>query len=254
MKNIVNAICGFPGFYLGMRLTEEDQVLVRRAIIEHMVERVKDVAPEMADLLLVTPLELYHTIAHRLPHEELLTRKARILQKKAVSCIRSTTLFAQLESSLGKFEITDEENIGRESISMRLVRPGVSTDVGSLHADDWFWKLYNFKIPKGKTRIKIWIAICCEPGKSGLVLCPNSHKRNWKYSVIERAGMAKPQLSGDESPELEVFQSNPGDVAIFNYHLLHGGMVTKGDLTRASIELTILVDDHVLQEVAPSHS
>lgn len=252
MKTLLNSVNDSPGFFVGMKLNEKDLILVRNAITEHMVDCVKLTAPDKAELLRVTPLELYHTIADRLPHNELLTRKARILQQKALESIRGTSLFAQLESTLGKFDISDEENIGRESISMRLVRPEIDTDIGSLHADDWFWKLYKFQVPEGKKRIKIWIAICCEPGKSGLVLSPNSHRRDWKYSVIERAGMVKPQLSEDESPDLEIFQSNPGDAVIFNYHLLHGGMITKGDFTRASIEFTILVDEHIIENSARS--
>ena len=131
---------------------------------------------------------------------------------------------------------------------MRMVRPGVDTDIGSLHADDWFWKLYHFTLPEGKRRIKIWIAICCESGKSGLMLSPNSHLREWKYDVIERAGMAKPLLSHEEKPTLDLFESKPGDAVMFNYHLLHGGMVTRGELTRVSIEFTILVPDTVYQD------
>jgi hypothetical protein len=239
-----------PGFALSLKLDERDLQTVRGGIADHLAAQIERIAPSQLSLFRSTPLEQYHTIAGILPHNQLLTRTARILPQDAVDQIRRTSLFRQLESEFGHFDISDEEGIGRESISLRLVRPGVETDVGSLHADDWFWKLYNFALPKGKQRVKVWAAICCEPGKSGLLLSPDSHVRNWKYRLYERAGMVKPLLEPDEKPPLRLIESNPGDAVAFNYHLLHGGAVTRGELTRVSIEFTVLIPDEVY--LAPS--
>ncbi|GAA5163812.1 phytanoyl-CoA dioxygenase family protein [Viridibacterium curvum] len=247
MHSILESVKESPGFTTGLRLSDDDLVLVKNAISEHLANHLARIEPDKVPLLQTTALDMYHTIAGQLPHDKLLTRQSRILAQTAVDAIRTTSLFRQLESQLGAFEISDEENVGRESISIRLVRPGFDTDVGSLHADDWFWKLYDFPVPTGKRRVKIWIAICCEQGKSGLILCPNSHKRDWDYSVIERAGMSKPLLSPDENPDKQIFQSKPGDAVVFNYDLLHGGMVTRGERTRVSMEFTMLIPEDVYQ-------
>jgi hypothetical protein len=242
---MLDRIKGSPGFATGLRLADSDLVRVKDVVKRHMAEQLNRAAPDQVDRLLSTPLEYYHTIAHLFPHGELLTRTARILPQWAVDEIRTTSLIRRLESEVGPFEISDEEKSGRESISIRVVRPGMENDVGSLHADEWFWDLYKFELPERRQRIKVWTAICCEPGKSGLLLSPESHARKWKYSTLTRVGMLKPLLDREESPPLELFNSNPGDAVAFNYKLLHGGAVTRGTTTRVSMEFTILVPDSI---------
>lgn len=245
MINLLDSVRGNPGYITGLRLSPDDLELIKKLIAQHLTQQLEIIAPNKVGLFNATPLDMYHSISDQLPHDQLLTRQSRILSQNAINAIRTTSLLQQIENILGPFDISDEEGVGRESISMRMVRPGVNSDVGSLHADDWFWQLYNFPLSEAKSRIKIWIPIYCEKGKSGLMLSPNSHLREWKYEVIDRAGMKKPLLSPEEKPELYIFQSNPGDAVIFNYHLLHGGMVTSGELTRVSIEFTILVPEAV---------
>lgn len=242
---MLDLIRNTPGYATGLRLTARELSLVRRLVFEHLAQQVQQAAPEQLQTFLRTPLEQYHAISHLLPHSELLARTRRILPQNAVEQIRATSLITQIESELGPVEISDEENVGRESISIRLVRPEMDTDVGSLHADHWFWPLYDFAVPEGRQRIKVWIAVCCEPGKAGLLLSPNSHAREWKYNTVSRAGMLKPLLDPSEKPVLELFHSEPGAAVAFNYHLLHGGAVTRGDTTRVSMEFTLLVPDRV---------
>jgi Phytanoyl-CoA dioxygenase (PhyH) len=245
MINLLDSVRGEPGYFTGLKLSSDDLKLIRKLIAEHLSHQLEKISPKKVELFNSTSLDMYHSISDQLPHDQLLTRQSRILSQTAVNAIRTTSLLQQLENILGPFDISDEEGVGRESISMRMVRPDVNTDVGSLHADDWFWQLYNFPLPEGKTRIKIWIPIYCETGKSGLVLSPNSHQKEWRYEIIDRAGMKKPLLSPEQKPDLDIFQSNPGDAVIFNYHLLHGGMVTRGESTRVSIEFTMLVPESV---------
>jgi hypothetical protein len=243
--SLLDQIKESPGFATGLRLSADDLVKVKDVVKRHLADQLDRAAPDQVDRFLATPLEQYHTIADLLPHGELLTRTARILPQWAVDEIRTTSLLRHMKSELGAFEISDEERVGRESISIRVVRPGKETDVGSLHADEWFWELYNFQLPKGRQRIKVWVAICCEPGKSGLLLSPESHKRHWKYTTFNRAGMQKPLLDAEQSPKLDLFNSEPGDAVAFNYRLLHGGAVTRGSITRVSMEFTLLVPDAV---------
>jgi hypothetical protein len=243
--SLLDQIKESPGFATGLRLSADDLVRVKGVVKRHLAEQLDRAAPDQVDRLLGTPLEQYHAIAHLLPHSELLTRTARILPQWAVDEIRQTSLLRQLQSQLGPCEISDEERMGRESISIRVVRPGMDNDVGSLHTDEWFWELYDFHLPKGKQRVKVWVAICCEPGKSGLLLSPESHKRQWKYNTFSRAGMLKPLLDSEQSPKLDLFNSEPGDAVAFNYKLLHGGAVTRGSTTRVSMEFTLLVPESV---------
>jgi len=234
-----------PGYVTGLRLTNAELSQVKRLVFEHLARQVSDTAPERSELFLRTPLEQYHGISHLLPHSELLARTRRILPRSAVEQIRATSLFRHIDSAFGPVEISDEENMGRESISIRLVRPGMDSDVGSLHADHWFWPLYGFALPPGRQRVKVWVALCCEPGKAGLLLSPDSHAREWKYDTVSRGGMLKPLLDPSEKPVLELFHSEPGAGVAFNYHLLHGGAVTRGETTRVSMEFTLLVPDSV---------
>jgi hypothetical protein len=244
LKNIREA----PGYSVGLALSAVDLGQVKGLISEHLAIQIDEIDVDMGSLFRRTPLEEYHTISAQMPHDKLLTRKARILSQDAVDVIRKTSLFTQIEAELGPVEISDEEQIGRESISIRLVRPGMHADVGSLHTDHWFWDLYNFSAPVDKSRIKIWIGVCCETGKSGLLLVPDSHQRDWNYSVIERAGMLKPLFDEGQNPNTILFQSNPGDAVAFNYKLLHGGALTQGTQTRVSIEFTLLVPNRVFNE------
>lgn len=249
---ILESVQGSPGYATGIRFSPAELDAVKEAIKGHLAATLDEVSPKDVALVMDTPLERYHEISAHIPHQTLVTRTARILPESAVRLIRSTSLVRQLEDAFGPFEISDEEKVGRESISMRLVRPGMDSDVGSLHCDDWFWDIYKFEKPATHQRVKVWTAISCEPGKAGLLVSADSHKRPWRYNLIERAGMKKPLLDPAEKPGTELFQSQPGDGIIFNYHLLHGGSVTSaGSVTRVSIEFTILVPNeaftHALQ-------
>lgn len=243
--SILEKVKNSPGFALGVSFSAEDLARIKCLIQEHLVARARQIKPDVADRYGECSLEEYHTIPQVIPHAKLITRTDRILPQRAVDEIRRMQLFRQIEAEIGHFDISDEEAVGRENVLMRLVRPGQPSDVGSLHCDDWFWNVYSFPKPKGVTRVKVWSAICCEPGKGGLLVGPDSHKRSWKFTVAEKAGMAKPLLHPDENPKLELFNSWPGDGIVFSYDLLHGGAVTSGSQTRVSLEFTMLIPDDV---------
>lgn len=243
--SILEKVENSPGFALGISFSAEDLARIKRLIQEHLVARAREINPDVASRYAECPLEEYHTIPQVIPHAKLITRTDRILPQRAVDEIRGMQLIRQLESEIGHFDISDEEAVGRENLLMRLVRPGQESDVGSLHCDDWFWDIYHFPKPQGKTRVKVWTAISCEPGKGGLLVGPDSHKRSWKYVMTEKSGMAKPLLHSEEKPKLELFKSDPGDGIVFSYDLLHGGAVTSGTQTRVSLEFTMLIPDDV---------
>jgi hypothetical protein len=241
--SILKQVKKSPGFALGISFSQDEVTRIKAIIKDHLVARARVIDPTQASRYEVCDLENYHSISSSIPHSKLITRTDRILPESAVQEIRSMRLFRQLESEVGYFEISDEEGVGRENVLMRLVRPGEESDVGSLHCDDWFWQLYKFPLPAGRKRVKVWVAICCEPGKGGLLVSPDSHKRQWKYGVTHKSGMAKPLLDASENPALELVSSRPGDGVVFNYELLHGGAVTSGTQTRVSLEFTMLIPE-----------
>ena len=149
-----------------------------------------------------------------------------------------------MKKLFGEIIISDEENLGYGNIYWRLVRPNKVEDIGPIHRDSWFWEL-NKKFPKPDfpfQRIKVWIAIETEVGKSGLMVEKNSHKRsdiNWEGKF--KHGIMKPILLDKESSlNMTLINTLPGETVIFNDNLLHGGALNKGSNTRVSAEFTII--------------
>ena len=83
-----------------------------------------------------------------------------------------------------------------------------------------------------------------EPKKSGLRVVANSQKnKKWIYSIIKKDGIVKPLFNEDTNKlKINILPTQPGNAVIFSYDLLHGGMVTKGDECRLSMEFTIFVN------------
>jgi hypothetical protein len=135
--------------------------------------------------------------------------------------------------------ITDEENLGYSNLYWRCVRANASGDVGSIHADKWFWDLGHGSIPKGYTRVKTWIPLLQEPGVCGLQILPRSHLENFDYDYkIGNDGKKRPQLINEAGIKHRMQSAgvDVGSAIIFNDRLLHGGIST-GSL-RISIEWT----------------
>ena len=71
---------------------------------------------------------------------------------------------------------------------------------------------------------KIWIPVYTQPGKSGLLLFPDSHNRDdIRFEGVYRNGYTKPSLVSDLSGEKRVlFSGSNGELVIFNDRTLHG--------------------------------
>lgn len=231
-----------PGFATGLKLQPDEQERVRVLIEQQWLSCLQNVAPAQAYAFAERGIERYHELSHLVDHASIWQRDARMLPKLAVAEVRQMSLFKQLEDEFGSVAISDEENVGWEAMHWRLVRPQQSSDVGPIHADCWFWDLNDWYVPPKMQRFKVWIAVVCEPGLSGLRLVPDSHLQDWSYQGEQRHGVMKPQLQVDEQElSLKLFHSQPGDAIAFNYNLLHGGAVSAGMLTRVSLEFTIFV-------------
>jgi len=82
-----------------------------------------------------------------------------------------------------------------------------------------------------------------EPGANGLIVEPFSQQRtDICWNGEERHGINKPVLlmNADEL-KLILVDTIPGQAVVFNDLLLHGGAVNKGELSRVSLEFTMLL-------------
>jgi hypothetical protein len=260
---------GAEGFMVFRALASDELAAVRAAIEKQWIEHIRANAPEHADAFRARGLARYHELSHLVDHASLWPKSARILPADAVALIRATGLCRLLEDAFGRFDISDEEALGREDIYWRLVRPAAERliarpaaerpierpvsegpiaaraangDTGPVHADRWFWELGHGETPAGVERIKVWVAVITEPGLSGLSLLPGSHRREWRYHGEMRHGFVKPVIDEDvERLGLELVRTEPGDAVVFNDGLLHGGGESRGAYTRVSFELTMFV-------------
>jgi hypothetical protein len=223
------------GVHLGLSFTQEELSELQDLILGFLKNRVG----EYKDFY--TSLESYHTVG-LVPHRDIFTMRNRVVPLAPV--LRRMSVLQKLEQEFGRFKISDDYKLGHENVLMRFVRPK-EQDVGPFHCDRWFLDVMGFDGFKGYIPIKVWTAICCEPGQSGLFLCPGSHKKKWSYSVQKLHGIDKPVFDEGQDYSPELFMSNPGDCAVFGYDFLHGGAPTTGEKTRVSIEFTTLIPEDV---------
>lgn len=235
---------GQAGYITGIKLQNSELERVRTLIRKQWLSRIQQATPEHADVFAEYGMEKYHKLAHCLDHSSIWPKKVRILPPEAVAQIRQMSIFGQLESMFGEFSLSDEDNVGWEEIYWRLVRPNEKSDVGPLHADKWFWDLGHGTTPPNTRRVKVWIAIFCETGLSGLRIVPGSHLQDIPFHGEKRHGMLKPQIDlQEEELSVEMFYSKPGDAIVFHDKLIHGGAVTAGNQTRVSIEFTMFIPE-----------
>ena len=243
MAKLVKEIDNNLGYSI-KKVFEKDEFDFVYSLIEH---KWKDV---LARSGLVTELDIFEKIIdyHRhiddSIHQKLWSKRARMLTKDEVEKILSLNASGILKDFLGEFTITDEENINYPNMYWRIVRPWKEKDVGPVHRDEWFWLLNkSYKIPEHKRRIKVWIPLATEEGKSGLLVEKKSHKRldiEWKGE--KRHGIMKPTLITDEGQlNLSLAEAGLGDAIIFHDKLLHGGKLNTGIKTRVSLEFTVCI-------------
>lgn len=231
------------GFYLGLKLQPNELAQVRSFVTEHWLDRIRQQCPLHWKDFERVGIERYHELCHVLDHGVVWTKSVRMFPRLIVEKIRSMSLIASLEDVYGPIEIVDEEHLGYEEIDWRLVRPGEPSDVGPLHADSWFCELgHGVTPPKGTKAIKVWVALSCEPGRNGLKVVPDSHKKTWRYHGEFRHGFVKPQIDEDEA-ELSpiLLPMMPGDAVVFHDKLLHAGALNQGFYTRVSMEFMVFV-------------
>lgn len=239
---MLNVINGPKGFFLD-KMSTCDLLKLQAMIDDQFLSRINVLSPDYAEKFYQSGIKNYHLLSYEVQHQNLWPKKARILGPNAANKVTRLSFFKTLVDALGIKGVTSEDGSGWPEIYWRIVRPG-NSDIGDYHADKWFWDLGHGEIPKGMKRLKIWIAIEVESGKSGLCVIPGSHlKTDWKYhGKVDHTGIAKPHFDEDVS-QLNVFNvpTEPGDFIVFHDGLIHRGMENKSDKTRVSLEATLLV-------------
>lgn len=169
-------------------------------------------------------------------------KESRIFDADTASEIYNMLKRSSLSDFFNEFDISDEEALGYRNFYFRLVRENSPSDVGSLHADRWFWDLNNQKISSHLQRTKVWIPLLQDDENPSLLLIPGSHRSvdTFKYSYTEdSSGKRRPII--DLSFDSSVVCPAPikmGEHIIFHDSLIHGGRSTTKN--RVSVEFTVL--------------
>lgn len=249
MQKLKAQVFGDVGYSADMTLTPTELEIFRQHIHDHWFNVIQTARPDLANEAKASGIQNYHQISDRVDHSKLWSKFNRVLPQKVVKHIKTLPFISRLKEIFGDFAISDvydtKQHHGEEEIYWRLVRPNSPTDVGSLHRDSWFHNSFNGgygMFPKGTVTVKVWIPIYCEPGKSGLALVAGSHLREWKYHVETAGGAVKPILDEDPSQiDAKLIPTEPGNMLIFNENVLHGGVVNRGEKTRVSVEITLVL-------------
>ena len=231
---------GALGLCRGPSFTPAEVRRISDLIKAHMLMTAGDMSPGAVAALEATPLERFHDVENY-DHARMLSKRGRILTDAAVQEIKTMSFFDFVREGFGDFYFADEEDVGYEQITFRVVRPHRSEDVGSLHRDDWFWRHHGTPHPAGVQRTKVWVGIHVDGPKNGLRLAPGSHRMDAPYRV-DRDG-AKVAFVPDfdlGKIGLAQFPGQPGEPILFNYHTLHVGSLNRAATSRVSIETTIM--------------
>jgi hypothetical protein len=231
---------GARGLARGPAFKASEVARICEIIKAHMLSVAEAVSPAAVPALAATPLERFHGV-EGYDHASMLSKRGRILSDEAVQEMKAMSFFDYVRAAFGDFYLADEEDVGHEQITFRLVRPGRSEDVGSLHRDAWFWDHFGTPLPPGVSRAKVWAPICVEPALNGLRLAPGSHRIDAPYRVDASGRKVKfvPQFDV-EAIGLQQFGGEAGEPILFNYKTLHVGSLNRGRHSRVSIETTIM--------------
>lgn len=246
LSEILGGINNGPGFFLGS-MNDQDLMLLRRLVNEQFLHTIQSAVPDQVSAYYSAGIEEYHRVYQddHFDHGNVWHKGARVLGPASVELVTQMVFFQKLRACFGPILVSDEENFGWPGIYWRLVRPGQS-DIGPVHADKWFWDLGHGEMPgePGEFyRVKLWISLYSQAGKSGLRVVPHSHKKDdWRYHGEMRGGKQKPVLDEPEDElDLVSLPLDSGGFVLFHDKLLHGGMPNSGSQSRVSMELTLVL-------------
>ena len=243
--NIKDEINGPKGYCI-IRMTDEELKQYREMIRRQWLYRIQLACPEVAHHFFDIEIDQYHTISDKLDHNKIWSKYTRVFLPWDIELIKSMSFMDRLRKDFGDLSFHMNTDLKREDMYWRLVRPG-NQDIGPLHADEWFFDVGNVTMPEGSTatKVKLWISLYTNSNKNGLRVVPGSHKKidEYKFNKVIRDGAPKPDFD-EHSYDLDILhlETTPGDVVVFNYSLLHGGIPGSDQTTRVSSEITVLTD------------
>ena len=222
MNQILVEAIDTPGYSSAMSLSDDELSLFRNEIGKQWLETIRREYPELAERFAELGIARYHELSHLVDHNRIWNKSNRCLPQAVVQTLKTQKFFSDLTDIFGEFTVSDvaydDKTVsGQEEIYWRLVRPNTPSDVGPLHADKWFHEILGMSgkaFPEGSFTIKIWIPIYCEPGKNGLMMVPESHKKTWKHSMTLVNNIPKPTFE-DQAEKSSVIPTAPGNMLIF---------------------------------------
>lgn len=231
---------GERGFFVGAQFSNDEIISIRSEIKSHLVGRAFTISRDYANLIDANELSHYHSYCDPELHPKMFSKMGRILPDESVKKISKFSVFDYLSDCFGDFELSDEEGLGYQQISFRIVRPNNRADVGDPHRDVWFWESLRIPNIENKKRAKLWFMIDGDPSVSGLILAPGSHRIDIPYALNNVGGRNRFDSDIAQQVPYQRFAGPIGQTVMFNYGCLHAGTVNYGDQCRISCEMTIM--------------
>lgn len=190
---ILTEIFGKSGYSTAFSITDHELEYFRDLINKQWIAHIESTYPEHAARFREAGLERYHELSHLVSHSDLWPKEQRVLSREAVEKALQLDFIRRLRTLLGiDFRVSDvlffsESIAGYPEIYWRLVRPGVTTDVGGMHADRWFHDVQDTLFGDDETTLKMWLPIFTEAGRNGLFVVPGSHLKNWRVKYTRES-------------------------------------------------------------------
>lgn len=236
--NIKNEIDNGIGYYIA-KIDKAESNYIKNKIQEQFNEILK------LNNIQTCNFENYHKLnLNDDLHKKIWTRENRNGADRLSKFLLESSFLKSLEKEFFNLEFSNVVDKKNPDIYWRIVRPNKEADVGTIHADVWFWQTNNWVIPSGKKCLKIWM-ILSERIDEGLSMIDYSQKKNdWVYKKIYKDGLNKPEFDLDKNNFKLTKLKAPFDKAIiFNYKTLHCGAINKSDVTRVSLEFTLFYNN-----------
>ena len=262
-KQISNQITQGKGYCTNIKISKRELKSLRNIVESHLNNKINENLKKNIRLK-DFDLEKLHLMTNKVDYKNFISQKNRILNIDNYKKIIKFHFYKKIKKIFGPFKQVSNgpfaQNFGQ--FVVRVVRPGAyKSDIGSLHADIWFFllnkkKKYYPKLKEYQRNIKFWIPICLEKNKSGLLVSENSQKKTFNFKgqlyakknglkkQYETKGHVRPifDYKNNPKPKLKLLNVNPGTIVIFTEKLLHGGTNLKASKTRVSLEFSIIIN------------
>ena len=96
------------------------------------------------------------------------------------------------------------------------------------------------EVSKNKKIFKVWMLLSNKLIKVYVLYLTRILKKDWIYKKVHKDGIFKPIFNKTKnSYKIKNLNTPKGKILIFNYGLLHSGLINKSDETRISLEFSL---------------